>query len=113
MAVLMRALLCEVVTICFIFVEMPKSTALSAAIQMLMGGLSLMIASAAAGEWSRFHPAEVSVRSWLALLYLMVFGSIVAFTVFTWLMCVSKPSRVSTYAYVNPLVAVFFSPSIR
>ena len=106
-AVLLSALLWAVGTIWSKGVELPKSSALSAAIQMLMGGLSLMIASAAAGEWSRFHPAGVSVRSWLALLYLIVFGSIVAFTVFTWLMCVSKPSRVSTYAYVNPVVAVF------
>ncbi|HKD02076.1 MAG TPA: EamA family transporter [Terriglobales bacterium] len=106
-AVLLSALLWAVGTIWSKGLELPKSTALSAAMQMLMGGLSLMVASAAAGEWSRFHSATVSLRSWLALLYLIVFGSIVAFTVFTWLMGVSKPSRVSTYAYVNPVVAVF------
>ena len=105
-AVVLSAVLWAVGTIYSKGLDLPKSAVLSAAMQMLMGGLSLMIASAAGGEWSSFHPAAVSRRSWLALVYLIVFGSIVAFTVFTWLMTVSKPSRVSTYAYVNPVVAV-------
>jgi drug/metabolite transporter (DMT)-like permease len=52
------------------------------------------------------HIAAFSLRSVLALGYLIVFGSIIAFTVFTWLLTVASPSRISTYAYVNPVVAV-------
>ena len=105
-AAVLSAILWAVGTIYSKGLALPKSPVLSAAMQMLTGGLALTIASAAGGEWSGFHFAAVSRRSWLALLYLIVFGSIVAFTVFTWLMRVSKPSRVSTYAYVNPVVAV-------
>ena len=65
-----------------------------------------MIAATLTGESSRFHLAAVTGRSWLALTYLIVFGSIVAFTAYSWLHTVASPSRVSTYAYVNPVVAV-------
>jgi drug/metabolite transporter (DMT)-like permease len=87
-------------------VKMPESPVLSSAMQMLAGGASLMIAAALTGEAGRFHPAAVTARSWLALAYLIVFGSIIAFTAYSWLHMVASPSRVSTYAYVNPVVAV-------
>ncbi len=77
------------------------------ALQMLAGGALLLAASLATGEWGRFSPANVSVRSWVALLYLLVFGSLVGYTVYMWLLRVADPSRVSTYAFVNPVVAVF------
>lgn len=87
-------------------VKMPDSAVLSSAMQMLAGGASLMIAATLTGESSRFHLAAVTSRSWLALAYLIVFGSIIAFTAYSWLHTVVSPSRVSTYAYVNPVVAV-------
>jgi drug/metabolite transporter (DMT)-like permease len=87
-------------------VKMPESPVLSSAMQMLAGGASLMIAAALTGEAGRFHLAAVTARSWLALAYLIVFGSIIAFTAYSWLHMVASPSRVATYAYVNPVVAV-------
>lgn len=87
-------------------VTMPASSVMSAAMQMIAGGASLAIAGTLSGEASRLHSASVSLQSWLSLLYLVVFGSIIAFTAYTWLHTVVKPSRVATYAYVNPVVAV-------
>jgi drug/metabolite transporter (DMT)-like permease len=87
-------------------VKMPESAVISSAMQMLAGGVSLLIAATLTRETASFHWAAVTARSWLALAYLMVFGSIVAFTAYNWLHTVAPPSRVSTYAYVNPAVAV-------
>ena len=87
-------------------VKMPASPLLSSAMQMLAGGVSLLITAALTGEAGRFHLAAVTTRSWLAVIYLVAFGSITAFTAYTWLHTVAPPSRVSTYAYVNPVVAV-------
>src|SRR5262249_12339450 len=87
-------------------VKMPDSSALSSAMQMLAGGMALMVAGSVSGEVSRFHPLAVTARSWMALAYLIVFGSIIAFTAYNWLHTVARPSRVATYAYVNPMVAV-------
>ena len=87
-------------------VKMPDSPALSSAMQMLAGGASLVMAATLTGETRGFHVANVSAISWLSLAYLIVFGSIIAFTAYTWLHMVAPPSRVATYAYVNPVVAV-------
>jgi drug/metabolite transporter (DMT)-like permease len=87
--------------------KLPSSTILSAAMQMIAGGSSLYIASALSGEMGHLHLASLTLRSVGALAYLILFGSIIAFTVFTWLVSVCRPSSVSTYAYVNPVVAVF------
>jgi drug/metabolite transporter (DMT)-like permease len=87
-------------------VTMPASSVMSAAMQMIAGGASLAIAGTFAGETSRLHFTAVSLQSWLSLAYLIVFGSIIAFTAYTWLHTVENPSRVATYAYVNPVVAV-------
>jgi drug/metabolite transporter (DMT)-like permease len=75
--------------------------------QMLCGGGLQLLAATVLGEPSRFAPAQVSARSLLALGYLIVFGAIVAFTAYVWLMKSAPPVLVSTYAYVNPVVAVF------
>ena len=88
-------------------VNMPASKILSAAMQMISGGVLLLVAGLGAGETRHFHIASLTLRSLAALAYLIVFGSIVAFTVYTWLVSVSSPSMVSTYAYVNPVIAVF------
>jgi drug/metabolite transporter (DMT)-like permease len=85
---------------------MPASPSLGTAMQMLAGGVALLAVSAALGEPWRFEPSAVSLRSALGLLYLVVFGSIIAFSAYVWLLRVSTPARVSTYAYVNPVVAV-------
>ena len=85
--------------------SLPSSKVLSAAMQMISGGTLLLIAGGISGE--RVHWSDITLRSTLALAYLIVFGSIVAFTVYTWLVAVSSPSMLSTYAYVNPVVAVF------
>ncbi len=69
---------------------------------MLAGGIFLSITAAALGEFHNFHPSAVSHGAWLALLYLTVFGSIIAFTAYTWLLHHESPTKVGTYAYVNP-----------
>lgn len=77
------------------------------AMQMLAGGVGLTIISVVSGELGRFHASAVSTHSMLAVLYLVVFGSLVGYCVYIWLLRVATPSSVSTYAYVNPVVAVF------
>lgn len=79
---------------------------LSNGMQMLAGGAALALAGLLAGEGARFDLAQAATRSWLSLAYLVVFGSIIAFSAYTYLLRVSTPSKVSTYAYVNPVVAV-------
>ena len=85
----------------------PTSPVLASGMQMLSGGAVLFLLGSATGEWSRFNPDAVSLDSILALSYLIVFGSIVAFTAYSWLLKNAAPAIVSTYAYVNPIVAVF------
>lgn len=86
----------------------PAASPLQAtALQMLAGGVLLGGASGVAGEWARFSPSLVSGRSLAAVAYLVVFGSLVAFTAYIWLLRAASPALVSTYAFVNPVVAVF------
>ena len=85
---------------------MAPSKVMSAAAQMLVGGLLLCVVAAAAGEERGFHPAAVSAGAWMALAYLIVAGSIVGFTAYTWLLHHHSPTKVGTYAYINPVVAV-------
>jgi len=85
----------------------PGNAFLTSALQMLAGSGALVLAGTLAGEWGRIDPAAVSVRSAVSLLYLMTFGSVIALSAYVWLMQVSTPAKVSTYAYVNPVVAVF------
>ena len=85
---------------------LPDSKVLSSGAQMLAGGIFLACASFALGEYRDFHPSSVSRGAWLALLYLVVAGSIIAFTAYVWLLHHESPTKVGTYAYVNPLVAV-------
>jgi drug/metabolite transporter (DMT)-like permease len=87
-------------------VKLPPSKAMSSGAQMLAGGVFLAIAAAALGEFRGFHPSTVSRGAWLALLYLIVAGSIIGFTAYVWLIHHESPTKVGTYAYVNPVVAV-------
>jgi drug/metabolite transporter (DMT)-like permease len=84
----------------------PSGPRLWVSMQMLAGGALLVPLSALVGEWRGFHPASVSARSMAALAYLVVFGSLVTYTAYIWLLSVSTPARVGTYAYVNPVVAL-------
>jgi len=85
---------------------MPRSPSLSTAMQMLTGGVGLFVVGSALGEWRAVDMATISLRSMLGFLYLMVFGSIIAFSAYVWLLRASTPARVSTHTYVNPIVAV-------
>lgn len=85
---------------------LPASKPMSSALQMLLGGVMLFAFSAALGEPSHFHPHEVSRAAWLSLAYLIGAGSILGFTAYVWLIAHESPTRVGTYAYVNPVVAV-------
>jgi drug/metabolite transporter (DMT)-like permease len=85
---------------------LPPSKTMSAAIQMLAGGFLLFGVSGALGEFRAFNPAEVSGAAWIALVYLIVAGSIVAYTAYLWLLHHQSVTKVGTYAYVNPVVAV-------
>ncbi len=85
-----------------------SSALLTSAMQMIVGGAMMLLAGTLFGEWDRVSLANTSARSAVAFLYLVVIGSLVAFTTYTWLLRVASPASVSTYAYVNPLVAVFF-----
>lgn len=85
---------------------LPASPFLATGMEMIAGGALLVVAGLARGEWAAFDPSGVSAASAAAFAYLVVFGSLIGFTSYIWLLGVSTPSRVATYAYVNPVVAV-------
>jgi len=85
---------------------LPESKAMSAAAQMLTGGIMLGLLAAALGNFREFHIQTMSRGAWFALAYLIVAGSIVGFTAYVWLIHHQSPTKVGTYAYVNPVVAV-------
>jgi drug/metabolite transporter (DMT)-like permease len=85
----------------------PDAPLMGVALQMLAGGVMLSAAGVLAGESDYFSINLVSARSAAAFLYLVIFGSLIGFTAYSWLLKVSTPARISTYAYVNPVVAVF------
>jgi drug/metabolite transporter (DMT)-like permease len=85
---------------------LPESKPMSAAAQMFCGGAQLMLLAAITGEFPAFHPSTVSFNAWFSLFYLIVPGSMVAFSAYLWLLHHESPTKVGTYAYVNPVVAV-------
>jgi len=85
---------------------LPPSKVMSSGAQMLAGGGLLALAAVALGEFRDFHPGTVTRGAWLALLYLIVAGSVIAFTAYVWLIHHVSLTKVGTYAYVNPVVAV-------
>jgi drug/metabolite transporter (DMT)-like permease len=87
--------------------DLPRSAPLATAMEMLCGGAALLALSLARGDWRGFDPQQVSSAAWLAFGYLIVFGSLVALSAYVWLLNATTPARVATYAYVNPVVAVF------
>ena len=86
--------------------DMPKSSLMGTAAEMLAGALALFIVSAGSGELNGFHVASVSTHSWFGLIYLIGFGSLIGFVSYGWLLQNAPISLVSTYAYVNPVIAV-------
>jgi drug/metabolite transporter (DMT)-like permease len=86
--------------------QLPASPLLASGMQMLMGGALLTLAGTLSGEWTRLASGSVSALSISAFFYLIIFGSIIAFTAYSWLLRTVSPARAATYAYVNPIVAV-------
>jgi drug/metabolite transporter (DMT)-like permease len=84
----------------------PASPILASGMQMLAGGTVIFLVGTFSGEWTRFDLSSASTNSLLALFYLIIFGSVIAFTAYSWLLKVVSPALVATYAYVNPVVAV-------
>jgi len=79
---------------------------LTAAQQMLCGGLLLLFAGIVTGEMRRFHPGSMSILSVASFVYLVIIGAVVGYTAYIWLLRHCAPAKVATYAYVNPIVAV-------
>jgi drug/metabolite transporter (DMT)-like permease len=86
---------------------LPKTPLLGSGMEMLSGGALLLVVSAVSGEWAGFQPGNVSFLSLVSFIYLIVFGSLIAFSSYVWLLTKTTTARASTYAYVNPVVAVF------
>ncbi len=89
-----------------------RSPIVAAGMQMLCGGSFMLIVGSVRGEWSAFNVAAVTTESWLALAYLIFFGAIVAYTAYSWLVKNVSPTALSTYAYVNPAIAVLLGWAI-
>ncbi len=85
---------------------------MASAIQMLCGSASMLLAGCLLGEGSQVHLASVSTHSWVAFAYLVIVGSIVAFPTYVWLLQHTAPAKLSTFAYVNPVVAMFLGWAI-
>jgi drug/metabolite transporter (DMT)-like permease len=91
---------------------LPKSPFLATSMEMIGGGLLLLITAGVAGQFAQFQPARVSGSAALAWSYLVVFGSLVGFTAYIWLLGVTSIAKAGTYAYVNPIVAVLMGWAI-
>jgi drug/metabolite transporter (DMT)-like permease len=87
-------------------IPLPESKGMSSALQMLTGGVQLFALAIVAGDMAHFHPGQLSGWAWFALSYLIVAGSLVGYTAYVWLLDHASPTKVGTYAYVNPVIAV-------
>jgi drug/metabolite transporter (DMT)-like permease len=85
---------------------------MSTGLQMITGSVGLLLVGAFAGELGTTHLSQISSASWLGWLYLVTFGSLVGFTAYIYLLREVSPAKASTYAYVNPVVAVFLGWAI-
>jgi drug/metabolite transporter (DMT)-like permease len=86
--------------------DLPSRPFVATSLEMLVGGVLLVLAGTALGEWRDLHLDAISARSLVAFAYLVVVGSLIAFTAYVWLLTVAPISLISTYAYVNPVVAL-------
>jgi drug/metabolite transporter (DMT)-like permease len=91
---------------------LPKSPFLATSMEMIGGGLLLLLTAGVAGQFAQFKPAQVTGSAALAWSYLVVFGSLVGFTAYIWLLGVTSIAKAGTYAYVNPIVAVLMGWAI-
>ncbi|WP_026600951.1 EamA family transporter [Methylomonas sp. 11b] len=105
-ALLLASLLWAVGSIYSKSADLPKTALMTTGAEMLAGGFALLLVSALSEQWSVFNLSQVSLNSWLALAYLIVFGSMIGFASYAWLLQNAPIPLVATYAYVNPLVAV-------
>ena len=105
-ALIIASLSWSIATVLTRRLPLPSSKVMSSGAQMLAGGVLLVFAAAAFGEFRNFHPSAVSAAARFSLLYLIVAGSIIGFTAYVWLIHHESPTKVGTYAYVNPVVAV-------
>jgi drug/metabolite transporter (DMT)-like permease len=105
-ALLVASVTWSIATILTRRLPLPLSKPMSAAAQMLAGGAQLFALTALTGEFAGFRAGAVSWNAWFALVYLIIAGSIVGFTAYVWLLHYESPTKVGTYAYVNPVVAV-------
>jgi drug/metabolite transporter (DMT)-like permease len=94
-------------------VPLPSNALLSTAVQMFGGGITLLVAGLALGETGDVHPDRFSLDSLLAFAYLIFIGSLVAYTAYVWLLQNAPISKVATYAYVNPVIAIFLGWAIK
>ncbi len=92
--------------------NLPTSALLSTGMEMLGGAAGLFLAGTLSGEWRQLVFADISLRSWIGLIYLTIFGSMIGFTAYAWLLRSAPVSLVATYAYVNPLVAILLGGAI-
>ena len=105
-ALLVASVTWSIATIFTRRLPLPASKPMSAAAQMLTGGAQLFVLAGLTGEFAEFRVQAVSWNAWFALVYLIIAGSIVGFTAYVWLLHYESPTKVGTYAYVNPVVAV-------
>ena len=87
--------------------NVPKSPMLSSGMELIFGGILVLISSFIIGESAQFHLSLVTLKSFFGLLYLIIFGSIIAFGAYVWLLGHTSVTRISTHTYVNPIIAVF------
>jgi drug/metabolite transporter (DMT)-like permease len=106
MAIIIGSLSWSIASVLTRRLPLPSSKVMSSGAQMLAGGVMLTLAAVAFGEFRNFHPSTISAGAWFSLLYLIIAGSIIGFTAYVWLIHHESPTKVGTYAYVNPVVAV-------
>jgi drug/metabolite transporter (DMT)-like permease len=106
-ALLLAALLWSIGSVYSRTADLPASSLMGTGMEMLCGGIGLYLTGTLVGEWKVFHISAITHQSWLALVYLVVFGSMMGFVAYTWLLHHAPVSLVATYAYVNPVVAIF------
>jgi len=90
----------------------PQSAEMATALQMILGSVALLLVAGVAGEFAQFRPSAVSLPSFLGWAYLVTFGGLVGFTAYIYLLGATTPAKATTYAYVNPVVAVFLGWAI-
>jgi drug/metabolite transporter (DMT)-like permease len=86
---------------------LPAPALFSTGLQMIAGGIAFLVVAIVTGEMATFDPSAISATSWFGVTYLIVMGGLVAFPTYAWLLTVAPIGRIATYAYVNPVVAVF------